>query len=72
MRDASGLLLMIPVLASARPALGCPSCATSRLVRELVCREHLWANLATTAAPFVVFAAVTWALSRAGAPRDPG
>ena len=50
-------------LAGARAASACPSCPTAPLAGDVVCGDHLWANL-MTAAPFVVFAAVTWALSR--------
>ncbi len=73
MRSASELLSMIGVLTSARAAFACPNCPTARAVRGLVFADHPWSNLAVTAAPFVVFAAVVWALSRVGgSPRNPG
>ncbi len=73
MRIAWRLLSTLGVLTSARAASACPNCSTARVVRGLVFADHPWSNLAVTAAPFVVFAAVVWALSRVGGtPRNPG
>ena len=71
MRVASQLLAMIAVLIHSRAATACPGCPTSRLVRQIVCTQHPWTNLAITAAPFAVFAAIAWSLHRmTGAPAD--
>ncbi|HVY40720.1 MAG TPA: hypothetical protein VHM31_22430 [Polyangia bacterium] len=64
----SQLLAMFAVLVDARAATACPGCPTSRLVREIVCGQRPWTNLAITAAPFAVFAAVAWRLHRMRGP----
>lgn len=68
MRGASKLLAMLAVLADSRLAVACPDCPTSRVVRAIVCGEHVWTNLAMTVAPFAIFAAVAGALHRIGRP----
>ncbi|MES1165700.1 MAG: hypothetical protein ABUR63_08085 [Verrucomicrobiota bacterium] len=64
MRVVSQLLAMIAVLIDSRAATACPGCATSKLVRQIVWAQHPWTNLAITAAPFAVFAAIAWGLHR--------
>jgi hypothetical protein len=64
MRGITQVLSAIAVLAGARAASACPSCPSVRLTGDLVCGDHLWTNL-MTAAPFALFAALSWALSRA-------
>jgi len=68
MRVVLQLLAMIAVLIDARAALACPGCPTSGLVRQMVCAQHPWTNLAVTAAPFAVFAAIAWGLHRMKGP----
>lgn len=68
MRGVSQLLAMIAVLIDSRAAVACPGCPTSRLVRQIVCAQHPWTNLAITVAPFAVFAAIGWGLHRMKGP----
>jgi len=68
MRVVSQLLAMIAVLVDSRAAMACPGCPTSRLVRQVVCAQHPWTNLAITAAPFAVFGAIAWGLHRMKGP----
>ncbi len=73
MRSAPQWGSLMGVLTSAHAASACPNCPTARAVRGLIAADHLWTHLAMTAAPFVVFAAVAWALSRVGGTsRNPG
>jgi hypothetical protein len=62
-RYASQLLAVLVLLIDSR-ATACPGCPTSELVRQIVCSQHPWTNLAITVAPFAVFAAVACGLHR--------
>ncbi|HVT10080.1 MAG TPA: hypothetical protein VHO67_21615 [Polyangia bacterium] len=68
MRVVSQLFAIIAVLVDSPAARACPGCPTSRLVRQIVCGQHPWTNLAFTAAPFAVFAAIAWSLHRMRGP----
>jgi hypothetical protein len=54
------------------PALACPSCPTTRVVRASVFDDRFWPYLGAIALPLIVLAVICTLLYRIGASAPPG
>ena len=59
MRRSFGLLGLLP-----SAAFACPDCWPGKEARALVVSDHFWQNLGIALLPFIIVAAVTWAIHR--------